>query len=73
VVIKTRATVKMAAPKIKRTLLTPAEAAEIFSVTPRTILRWVRAGRLRGYRVGPRRVMIDLDDLNNLARRIPTR
>lgn len=30
-------------------LLTPKEAAAILGVTPTTVVRWVRAGRLPGY------------------------
>jgi excisionase family DNA binding protein len=55
-----------------RRLRSVAEAAEIADVSPRTVRRWISAGVLPGYRVGPRLVKVDLGDLEQLARRIPT-
>lgn len=34
------------------TFLTTHDAAVIISVSPKTIRRWIKAGRLKGYRVG---------------------
>jgi len=42
------------------------EAAEHLGVNPRTIRRYIAAGRLTGYRVGPRLIKIDLDELESL-------
>jgi len=47
-------------------------AAHYADVGPRTIRRWIAEGRLRAYRLGPRLVKIDLDDLDKLAVPIPT-
>jgi excisionase family DNA binding protein len=35
-------------------MLTTADVARIFNVTPRTIYRWIKNGRLKGIRVGGR-------------------
>lgn len=42
------------------------EAAEHLGVNPRTIRRYIASGRLTGYRVGPRLIKIDLDELESL-------
>jgi excisionase family DNA binding protein len=47
-------------------------AANYADVSTRSIRRWIAAGLLPGYRVGPRLVKVDLNDLDQLARRIPT-
>lgn len=49
-----------------------AEAATYADVSTRTVRRWIASGLLPGYRLGPRLVKVDLADLENLARRIPT-
>jgi excisionase family DNA binding protein len=46
-------------------------AAHYADVGTRTIRRWIANGRLRAYRVGPRLVKIDLDDVDKLAVPIP--
>lgn len=51
--------------------LTLAEAAVRVGVHPRTIRRWVAAGRLTGYRYGPRLVRVDAAELDAFARAIP--
>lgn len=47
-------------------------AAERFACSERTIRRMIAAGELTGYRVGKRLVRIDLDELDRIARVIPT-
>lgn len=49
-----------------------ADGADYYQVSTRTIRRYVAQGLLPAYRIGPRLVRIDLDDLDRLARRIPT-
>jgi excisionase family DNA binding protein len=49
-----------------------AAAAEYADLSPKTIRRYIASGRLTGYRVGPRLVKVDLADLDQLMRRIPT-
>lgn len=47
-------------------------AAVSADVSVRTIRRWIAAGLITGYRVGPRLVKVDLNDVDKLARPIPT-
>ncbi len=58
--------------RITHRYLTLAEAAEQNAVSRRTIRRWIAEGMIRGYRVGPRAIRVEADDLNQLARPIPT-
>jgi excisionase family DNA binding protein len=51
--------------------LTLDDAAEHLLVSRRTIRRWIAAGDLPAYRVGPRQVRIATADLDALMRRIP--
>lgn len=39
------------------------EAAERAGVHPKTVRRWISEGRIRGYRMGPRFIRVDLDEL----------
>lgn len=55
-----------------RRLASIADAAAYADVSARTVRRYIAAGRLTGYRVGPRLVKIDLADLDQLAKPIPT-
>ena len=52
-------------------LMTISAAAEYADVHPVTLRRWVAAGRLPAYRVGPRLLKIDLDELEAIIRPIP--
>jgi excisionase family DNA binding protein len=64
---------RMARTKTPPQRLTSVEhAARYADVGTRTIRRWIATGRLRAYRVGPRLVKIDLDDLDRIAVPIPT-
>lgn len=49
-----------------------AAAAGYVDVSTRTLRRYISQGRLTGYRVGPRLLKIDLNELEALARPIPT-
>ena len=55
-----------------RRLLSIEQAAEVLGVHPRTVRRYISRGILIGYRVGPRLVKVDLTDVEQLARPIPT-
>lgn len=57
---------------IQRSLTSIGDAADHVDVSPRTIRRWIAAGRLPGYRVGPRLVKVDISELDAVVRRIPT-
>ena len=54
-----------------RQLVSVASAAERVGCHPRTLRRWIAAGTLAAYRVGPRMVKIDLDELEAIVRPIP--
>lgn len=54
-----------------RTRITISQAAESYSVSTRTIRRWIAAGILTGYRVGPTLIRLDADEVEALGRRIP--
>lgn len=56
----------------KRHLLTIAQGAEYAHVSTRTVRRYIAQGRLAAFRVGPRLVRIDADELEALLRPIPT-
>jgi excisionase family DNA binding protein len=55
-----------------RKYLCLAEAADLHGVSQRTIRRWIAEGRITGYRVGPRVIRVSADELEQLARPIPT-
>lgn len=56
----------------QRKNLTLKQAAEWYGVSERTLRRRISEGRLRAYRVGPRSIRVSVEDLDELARRIPT-
>ena len=49
------------------------EAAEVMSVSVKTIRRWIAAGTLPAYRCGKRAIRIKLEDLEAAPRQIPQR
>jgi len=49
-------------------LLTIPEAAAVLKVSPVTISRWLKQGRLPAYRMGPRAVRIRRDDLTDVLK-----
>jgi S-DNA-T family DNA segregation ATPase FtsK/SpoIIIE len=55
-----------------RQLVGLSAAAAYADVSTRTLRRYIAQGRLTGYRVGPRLVKVDLSELDQLARPIPT-
>ena len=50
--------------------LTIAQVAEVFSVDPRTIRRWISSGVLPARRVGPRVIRVSADDLGRVGRKL---
>lgn len=46
-------------------------AAQSYDIPVRTLRDWISRGLLPGYRIGPRLLRIDLDDLEKMMRRIP--
>lgn len=51
---------------------TIAAGAELMGTCNKTVRRYISAGRLTGYRLGPRMMRVDLDEVAALARAIPT-
>ncbi|WP_026533912.1 helix-turn-helix domain-containing protein [Arthrobacter sp. H14] len=47
------------------------EAADYAHISTRTLRRYITDGRLTGYRVGPRIIRVNLDELDNLFSAIP--
>lgn len=55
-----------------RNLIPLADAAAQTQLNVRTIRRYIAAGRLTGYRVGPKSIRIDQVELDALSKPIPT-
>ena len=53
-------------PVLVRRYVTLAEAAEYAAVNPRTLRRRIAAGHLTGFRLGPRVVRVDLNELDRV-------
>jgi len=47
------------------------EAAARVGVSTKTVRRWIASGQLAGYRMGPRLLRVDPDDLDRMLRLIP--
>lgn len=58
----------MPSNKSQRKLASIAVAAECCDVSTKTIRRYIAAGRITGYRVGPRLIKIDIAELDRLLR-----
>lgn len=56
------------APKFGRL----TDAAKIANCSEKTIRRYIAQGLLTGYRIGPRQIRIDLNELDALFTTIPT-
>jgi len=48
------------------------EAAARVGVSTKTVRRWIASGQLAGYRIGPRLLRIDPDDVDRMLTLIPT-
>lgn len=49
-----------------------AQAADLLGVSTQTVRRYIEQGRLSAYRIGPRIVKINLDELGGLVHKIPS-
>jgi excisionase family DNA binding protein len=47
-------------------------AASYVGVSTKTVRRWIAAGRVTGYRAGPRLIRIDLNEVDAMLRPLPT-
>jgi excisionase family DNA binding protein len=47
-------------------------AAARVGVSEQTVRRWIRLGIIRGYRIGPRQVRVDLDEVTQAIQHLPT-
>jgi excisionase family DNA binding protein len=45
------------------------QSAHAFQVSDKTMRRWIRDGRVKAYRLGPRLVRVDRESLLKLARK----
>lgn len=61
-----------APPKERRRLAALTDAADYAGVSTKTIRRRIADGSLRGYRMGPRLLRVDLNELDAMLRPIPT-
>jgi excisionase family DNA binding protein len=50
-------------PDNARRMVSIQSAAEQYEISPRTIYRWIAEGRITAYRVGPRLVRLDADEI----------
>ena len=50
-----------------------AAAAEHYGVSRQTIRRWISRGKIHAYRVGPRLIRVDLDEIEaKIIHTVPT-
>jgi excisionase family DNA binding protein len=47
------------------------EAEEKYSVNWYTLRRWIREGKITGYRIGDRLIRVDLDEIDALMKPLP--
>lgn len=57
---------------VERKNMTLREAADWYGLSERTLRRRIAEGKLRAYRVGPRSIRVSVEDLDALARPIPS-
>ncbi len=55
-----------------RRYLTLSDAAEWLSLDEKTLRRWVSQGRLTAFRVGPKLIRLDADEIESMIRVVPT-
>ena len=69
---RTRTVVATTPQPLPRRLASPDDAAEYAGVCSRTIRRRIRDGSIVGYRMGPRLIRVDLNEVDTvLLRPIP--
>lgn len=55
-----------------RRYLTLSDAAGWLSLDEKTLRRWISQGRLTAYRVGPKLIRLDADEIESMIRVVPT-
>lgn len=50
-------------PLLAERTMTLDDAAHLYEVKPVTVRRWISEGRVRAYRFGPRRIRVEIADL----------
>ena len=58
-------------PASRRHYESVSEAAARVGVSTKTIRRWIASGQLAGYRMGPRLLRVDPDDVDAMLTLIP--
>jgi excisionase family DNA binding protein len=48
------------------------DAAARVGVSTKTVRRWIASGHLNGYRMGPRLLRVDPDDVDSMLTLVPT-
>lgn len=61
----------MATTSKRKQLGSLSEGADVLGCSTKTLRRYIAAGILTGYRVGPRNLRVDLAEVEALARPIP--
>lgn len=59
-------------PKPPRRYESIQSGADRVGVSTRTVRRWLSQGLIMGYRMGPRTIRLDADELDQKMRAIPT-
>lgn len=47
------------------------QAARNFQVNPRTIENWIGRGYIKGYKIAPRSIVVDLDEIERFLASVP--
>lgn len=59
-------------PARRRPYESVAKAAARVGVSTKTVRRWIASGQLTGYRMGPRLLRLDPDDVDRMLTLIPS-
>lgn len=59
-------------PSTLRRLESLEVGANYLAITTKTLRRWIAAGRVAGYRTGPRMIRVDMNELDAMLRPIPS-
>ena len=51
---------------VPRKFISPTQAAEIYGVSRRSIARYITQGLLPAYRIGPRNIRLDADEVERI-------